>query len=279
MNAFYYRSESVELVGDETSEPSCVPSKTFRNFASLLAQPRAMLPPSSSTRALAPLAAAPRLQHQVDLTYDQARNAFVLQSSPDERFEVIPVLCRIRGTQSESAGPSAHPRAPPRSDVRVTTSSAPPRSLPRQFPATADDKSQRCRQLEKTVRDQEKIISLLENELERKQLVDGPLRVAKASRQLPWGVPVTRRRSGMTRHGTVASRAPPPAPPTPSTPPTPRLGGPPQRLRASLCPCWRAESAVSCATFVRTPRPPYDDKCDLLLETTTTIVVISVLFF
>uniref|UniRef100_A0A5K3ES18 Uncharacterized protein n=1 Tax=Mesocestoides corti TaxID=53468 RepID=A0A5K3ES18_MESCO len=129
-----------------------------------------MLPPSSSTRALAPLAAAPRLQHQVDLTYDQARNAFVLQSSPDERFEVIPVLCRIRGTQSESAGPSAHPRAPPRSDVRVTTSSAPPRSLPRQFPATADDKSQRCRQLEKTVRDQEKIISLLENELERKQV-------------------------------------------------------------------------------------------------------------
>ncbi|EUB60318.1 hypothetical protein EGR_04876 [Echinococcus granulosus] len=111
------------------------------------------------------------------ITHDQVRdNNFWIQPPPSERFEVIPMLCRVkcvspRHTQSENGVPLASQR-PPRGNRFPTTSSssAPPRVPARPRALTSvDGRLERCRQLERTVRNQEKIITLLENELQRRR--------------------------------------------------------------------------------------------------------------
>ncbi|KAL5103303.1 hypothetical protein TcWFU_009853 [Taenia crassiceps] len=96
-----------------------------------------------------------------------------MQRPPSEVFEVIPLLCQVkrispRHAQSENGAPLAL-RRPPRGSrfsINSSSSSAPSRSSARPRVLTnVDGRLERCRQLERTVRDQEKIITLLESEL------------------------------------------------------------------------------------------------------------------
>ncbi|KAH9278733.1 hypothetical protein ECG_08974 [Echinococcus granulosus] len=163
MNAFYFRSESVELSQDDTSEYSYGSSEVVGSFRGPLKSPSMN---ASSAKNWGQL-----------ITHDQVRdNNFWIQPPPSERFEVIPMLCRVkcvspRHTQSENGVPLASQR-PPRGNRFPTTSSssAPPRVPARPRALTSvDGRLERCRQLERTVRNQEKIITLLENELQRRR--------------------------------------------------------------------------------------------------------------
>ncbi|CDI98012.1 hypothetical protein EmuJ_000183300 [Echinococcus multilocularis] len=180
MNAFYFRSESVELSQGDTSEYSYGSSEMVGSFGGSLKSPSMnassaknwgqLIPTTSSSSAPPRVPARPRALTSV------RDNNFWIQPPPSERFEVIPMLCRVKcvsplHTQSENGVPLVSQR-PPRGNRFPTTSSssAPPRVPARPRALTSvDGRLERCRQLERTVRNQEKIITLLENELQRRR--------------------------------------------------------------------------------------------------------------
>ncbi|VDK36316.1 unnamed protein product [Taenia asiatica] len=136
MNAFYYRSKSVEVSPDLNK-----PTKPI---------------------------------HFIVLAQARGNNFCMQRPPPSEQFEVIPMLCQVKRispchAQSES-GVSLALQRPPHSSrfLMISSSSAPPRGPARpRFFTNRDGRSERCRQLERTIRDQEKIIALQENELQR----------------------------------------------------------------------------------------------------------------
>ncbi|KAM3174660.1 hypothetical protein ACTXT7_010106 [Hymenolepis weldensis] len=95
----------LKLSGEECSESSFTTDQAAGNYIGLLK----------------PVASEARMIDQVVAPYDQTRNEFWLQRTPSERFEVIPMLCRVkrissRETQSEHSALPASQRP-----LRVTS--------------------------------------------------------------------------------------------------------------------------------------------------------------